>query len=105
MVINRLTPHSFSRRSILAQEKLVQGKLELLCEGFERCRSNGIVVSVNDAFAAFGADVISQYSFGFSYGQVEKDGWKENFHSAYIALNEFGHIIVQLPWLNPVMST
>ena len=99
-----LTLRSFSRRSILAQEKLVQDKVEVLCKGFNRCHSKDSPISISGAFAAFTADVISQYSFGFSYGQLESDGWKDNFQSVYTAMNEFGHILVQLPWLNAVTS-
>lgn len=93
---------SFSRKAILDQQQLVQTKMDHLCQGFERCRANGTVFRVTDAFAAFAGDVISQYSFGFSYDQVEKFGWEENFHDAYISLGAFGHVAVQFPWMNNV---
>jgi hypothetical protein len=60
---------------------------------------------VNDAFAAFTCDVISQYSFGFSYDQVKKDGWKDNVHGAFVALGEFAHIALQLLWITPARNT
>ena len=96
--------YSFSRRAILEQEELVQQKAQVLCNGFDRLRESGSIFRVTNAFAAFAGDVISQYSFGFSYGQTEcyDNGWIDNFHDAYISLSAFGHTAVQFPWLNPV---
>jgi hypothetical protein len=95
---------SFSRRAILDQQVVVQEKVQNLITGCDRLRESGSVFRITDAFAAFAGDVISQYSFGFSYGQTERweDGWKENFHDAYISLGAFGHVAVQFPWVNPV---
>lgn len=97
---------SFSRRAILDQQAVVQEKVKTLCKGLEYFRETGSVFRVTDPFAAFAGDVISQYSFGFSYGQTERyeDGWKENFHDAYISLGAFGHVAVQWPWVNPVST-
>lgn len=89
----------------MEQEGMVQEKVNLLCAGFERCASNGTVIRVTHAFAAYGADVITQYAFGFTHGQLEKDGWPENYHDAYIALNEFGHVVAQHPWLGMVSGS
>lgn len=95
---------SFSRRAILEQEELVQQKVQILCDGFDQHRKQGSVFRVTNTFAAFAGDVISQYSFGFSYHQTERyeNGWEENFHDAYISLGAFGHVAVQFPWVNPV---
>lgn len=75
-----------------------------MINGMDKLRENGSVFRVTNAYGAFAGDVISQYSFGFSYGQVEHyhNGWQENFHDAYISLGAFGHISVQYPWVNPV---
>ena len=69
-----------------------------------KLKENGSVFRITDAFGAFAGDVISQYAFGFSYGQVEhyENGWEDNFHDAYISLGAFGHVTVQYPWMNPV---
>ncbi|KAI7162507.1 hypothetical protein KC352_g26682, partial [Hortaea werneckii] len=66
----------------------------------------GTVFKVTDAFAAFAGDVISQYSFGFSYGQVNnyETGWALNFHDAYLSLGAFGHVAVQYPWVNKLLK-
>lgn len=99
-----LIPRSFSRRVILDQQALVQEKIKILIDGMTKLQETGAVFRVTNAFAAFAGDVISQYSFGFSYGQVEhyETGWKENFHDAYVSLGAFGHVAVQYPWVNPV---
>lgn len=85
----------------------MQDKCRLLINGIAKLQESGSIFKVTNAFAAFAGDVISQYAFGFSYGQVEhsENGWEENFHDAYIALGAFGHLAVQYPWVNPVRPT
>ena len=82
----------------------MQEKCEVLVAGIAELEKTGSVFDVTNAFAAFAADVISQYSFGFSYGQVKRweDGWAANYHKAYLAMGAFGHVAVQYPWVNPV---
>ncbi|RMZ20733.1 hypothetical protein D0859_15263 [Hortaea werneckii] len=83
-----------SRGAIIDQQSLVQEKCNTMLEGMTRLKYIGTVFKVTDAFAAFAGDVISQYSFGFSYGQVNnyETGWPQNFHDAYLSLGAFGHV-------------
>ncbi|KAI7156611.1 hypothetical protein KC349_g6175 [Hortaea werneckii] len=62
----------FSRRAIIDQQSLVQEKCSIMLEGMTKLKDIGTVFKITDAFAAFAGDVISQYSFGFSYGQLLK---------------------------------
>lgn len=72
-----------------------------------KLKETGSVFRITDAFGAFAGDVISQYSFGFSYGQVDhyENVWEDNYHDAYISLGAFGHVTVQYPWMNKVRPT
>ncbi|KAI7281198.1 hypothetical protein KC343_g935 [Hortaea werneckii] len=96
----------FSRRAIIDQQSLVQEKCNAMLEGMVKLKGIGTVFKVTDAFAAFAGDVISQYSFGFSYGQVNdyEIGWAQNFHDAYLSLGAFGHVAVQYPWVNKLLK-
>ncbi|KAI6821857.1 hypothetical protein KC340_g12656 [Hortaea werneckii] len=96
----------FSRRAIIDQQSLVQEKCNVMLEGMTKVKDIGTVFKVTDAFAAFAGDVISQYSFGFSYGQVSEyeTGWAKNFHDAYLSLGAFGHVAVQYPWVNTLLK-
>ncbi|KAI7493665.1 hypothetical protein KC367_g8477 [Hortaea werneckii] len=92
--------------AIIDQQSLVQEKCNTMLEGMTRLKYIGTVFKVTDAFAAFAGDVISQYSFGFSYGQVNnyETGWPQNFHDAYLSLGAFGHVAVQNPWVNNLLK-
>ncbi|KAI6881099.1 hypothetical protein KC363_g7388 [Hortaea werneckii] len=96
----------FSRRAIIDQQSLVQEKCNKMLEGMTKLKDIGTVFKVTDAFAAFAGDVISQYSFGFSYGLVNnyETGWSQNFHDAYLSLGAFGHVAVQYPWVNNLLK-
>ncbi|KAI7715746.1 hypothetical protein KC353_g5858, partial [Hortaea werneckii] len=96
----------FSRRAIIDQQSLVQEKCSIMLEVMTKLKDIGTVFKITDAFAAFAGDVISQYSFGFSYGQVRdyETGWAKNFHDAYLSLGAFGHVAVQYPWVNTLLK-
>ena len=51
---------------------------------------------------AYATDMITQYSFGFNYGHMESEGFQKSFHDAFMAVSEFGHIALQMPWITPV---
>ncbi|KAI7261135.1 hypothetical protein KC345_g9882 [Hortaea werneckii] len=96
----------FSRRAIIDQQSLVQEKCNVLLEGMTKLKDIGTVLKVTDAFAGFAGDVISKYSFGFSYRQVNnyETGWSQNFHDAYLSLGAFGHVAVQYPRVNKLLK-
>lgn len=83
----------------------MQDKIELLCQGFKRSQSKDSPISVAGAFAAFTADVISHYSFGFSYNQLESEDFEGNMQAIYVAMNQMGHVIVQMPWINTLIMS
>ena len=92
----------FSRRAILDFEGVIQDKAKYFCENMERCKSKGNEINLVDAYSAFTGDVIMQYLFGFTYDHVRSDGFKENFHEAYMAVSKFSHIAIQFPFATPV---
>ena len=77
----------FSRRALLEFQSVIQDKVKLLCEGFERCKANDSVFDCLDAYSSFAGDVIMEYSFGFSYDHVKSDLFRDNLHDAYMAMS------------------
>ncbi len=82
----------------------MQAKCDLLYQGIEKCRSEGSICTISNGFAAYSGDVITQYSFGFSYDHLQSDGFRENLHPAFMAVSEFGHVTLQFPWVKPVLD-
>lgn len=92
----------FSKRSIVNFQPVIREKLDLMCRKFAQYRDDGGILTINDAFSAFAGDIICQYSFGFCYNHLETPNFEENFHDAFMAVSEFGHIALQFPWITPV---
>jgi len=59
---------------------------------------------ISRAWSAYAGDIVTQYSFGFNYHNVDIDDFKEPFNDAFLAVSEFGHIALQFPWITPVSS-
>lgn len=92
----------FSRRAILAFEPIVQKKLQILCDGLDKFKDNGTVCKVSEAYSAFAGDVITEYTFGYSYDHLHSEGLSDSFHDAFMAVSAFGHVAVQFPIMHPV---
>ena len=56
----------FSKRSVLELLPIMHEKMSKLMRRFEKAYHDDEVVQLGDAFAAFTADMISQYSWGVS---------------------------------------
>ena len=65
---------------------------------------DGRVLAINKVWNAFAGDVITEYSFGFNYDHLGSDDFDQTFHSAFMAVSEFGHIALQFPWVTPVYT-
>jgi hypothetical protein len=73
-----------------------------LCNKLATYKDSGEPVNMVNAFSALAGDVITDYSFGFGYDSLESTDFKENFHAAFMAVSEFGHVALQFPWVHPV---
>ena len=68
---------------------MVQDKVQLMCQGLERRQLDGGAFRITDAFAALTADVVSEYAFGVSFGQLDDPEWP-NLHDTVVKLGAFG---------------
>jgi cytochrome P450 len=98
-----LNPY-FSRRSIGQCEPLADQLLSSIYEKFIGYKERDQVLNIGEVWTAFSGDIITEYSFGFSYEQVESDDFKDTFQDAYMAAAELGCIALQFPWITPIFN-
>jgi cytochrome P450 len=61
---------SFSRRSILEYESLIQDKVRELCRRFKEHEDEDRIVDLYKALGAFTTDVVTEVAYGRSYKYV-----------------------------------
>jgi len=93
---------SFSKKTVGDFEWYVREQVDYFCARIIEYKTDGRILPINKIWNAFAGDVITQYSFGFSYKHLQSVGFKETFHDAFMAVSEFGHIALQFPWITPV---
>lgn len=65
-------------------------------------RDDDRILAIDRVWDAYATDMVTQYSFGFTYGHLESEDFKKSFKEAFMAVSEFGHIALQWPWITPV---
>lgn len=73
-----------------------------ICGKIAEYQNQDRVLAVNRMWSAYACDAVTEYSFGFSYNQLQADDFNNTFHDAFIAVSEFGHLTLQFPWMTPV---
>lgn len=63
----------FSRRSVASLTPYIHDKVDQLIHRFEKAFNNDTVLHLQLDFAALTADVITHYSYGWSYGYLENE--------------------------------
>lgn len=76
----------------------------MLCNNIAKYKSSGKEFRLNMAFSSFAGDVITQYALGICYDHLNVRDFDENFHEAFMAVSEFGHVALQFPWVHPVRA-
>lgn len=73
----------FSKQSVQRLEPVIQQNVDLLCKKLQEYGQSNRVVSVDNAVMALATDIISEYSFGYSYDLLEEDDFAEPWNSAF----------------------
>lgn len=89
----------FSKRSVLELSPILHENNSKLMQRFEKAYEENTVLELNDAFAAFTADLISQYSWGVGLGFLDHENFNNEFRHAVINLIAFIHIFRLFPIL------
>ncbi|EON62171.1 hypothetical protein W97_01391 [Coniosporium apollinis CBS 100218] len=95
----------FSKRQITNLLPVIQQKVDLVCSRLSEYVETGEVLAISNIWAAFAADVITEYAFSLCYDQLKSPGCAENFRDAFLAMSEFGHLAVQFPWIMKVVKS
>lgn len=96
---------SFSKRAIDGCEDIVQARSELVDSKLAEYNAQDKPVNFTRMWDAFSCDVIMEYSYGFSYENLESEDFSETFHDAFLGLTEFGGLGCQFPFLMNFMQS
>ena len=76
----------FSKQAVQRLEPMIQSKIDLLCRRLREFAQQGQVLTVENAMMALTTDIISEYSFGYSYDALEQEdlaaSWTGSFREA-----------------------
>jgi hypothetical protein len=84
---------------------MVQSKIEYACSKILEHKENDKVTNLARMWDAYSGDVITEYSFGFSYNNLHSEDFESTFHDAFLALTEFGLLACQFPIMGPIMQS
>lgn len=95
----------FSKKSVIELSSIMHEKEDKLSQRLEQAHRDDAVVSLDDAFAALTADVISQYSWGVSSGFLDDDNFKNDIREALNEISAFVHFNRFFPVLGAIMRS
>ena len=84
-----LLSYFFSKKSVLELLPILHEKESKLMQRFEKAYQDNTVLLLADTFAAFTADLISQYSWGVSSGFLDDENFNNNFRQAVNEISTF----------------
>ncbi|KAG2417839.1 hypothetical protein HFD88_000938 [Aspergillus terreus] len=82
----------FSKRSVLELSPLVTERVQKLMERFEGFYRSNAVVSLDDAFSALTADVITAYCYGKSWMFLEDESFRNDIRKTVSDITSYLHI-------------
>ncbi|KAF4448037.1 trichodiene oxygenase [Fusarium austroafricanum] len=88
----------FSRAQVYQLENVIQTASQKLSKKILSYKG-GNALCLAPAYSCFTADVISEYSFGESFGFLDQPGWEPNYKTSVDILFGFVHIFKLFPFL------
>ncbi|GAB1216557.1 hypothetical protein ATERTT37_005773 [Aspergillus terreus] len=82
----------FSKRSVLELSPLVTERVQKLMERFEGLHRSNAVVSLDDAFSALTADVITAYCYGKCWMFLEDESFRNDIRKTVSDMTSYMHI-------------
>jgi cytochrome P450 len=89
----------FSASAIRRFDPVIRSKLDILSSRLGEYRGRGQVVNLDVALTAMTTDIITQYSFGFSYGFLEADDFNPEWRALMMSATELSLTSKQMPRL------
>lgn len=94
----------FSKQNVRRLEPVLQRTLKKVLGRLERSSKAGEPVVSNLLYSATTSDIISDYCFGESYNNLDKDDFNEPFFSAFHEAGKGYHFACWNPWLVPTVT-
>ena len=95
----------FSKRSVMELLPILHEKESKLMQCFEKANQDGNVLELGNAFAAFTADLISQYSWGVSSGFLDDENFNNSFQQAVSEIATNVHVYKFFPILLTIATS
>ncbi|KAK0112469.1 hypothetical protein ONS96_001706 [Cadophora gregata f. sp. sojae] len=93
----------FSKQNVRRLEPVLQGCLRKVLGRLERQANTKEPIVTNLMYSAVTSDIISDYCFGESYNNLDKEDFNERFFSAFRESVKGYHFACWNPWLVPTM--
>ncbi|RJE21131.1 Cytochrome P450 [Aspergillus sclerotialis] len=92
----------FSRQSISKLEPLIYESIDKLSQHLQKAYKSNKVVRLDAGFAGLTSDIIYQYTYGQSAGNLDQEDFNESVRDGANALLRGGHIAYFLPVLQTI---
>ena len=89
----------FSKKSVTELSPIIQQKLSMLMQRFQKASQEGNVLHLDDAFNALTGDIISQYVWGVSAGFLDDENFKNEVRQALTEMSNLVHVSKFFPML------
>lgn len=89
----------FSKKSVLELSPILQEKISILMQRFEKASQDSTVLHLDDAFSALTGDIISEYVWGVSGGFLEDENFKNEVRQAVTEMTDLIHFSKFFPIL------
>ncbi len=89
----------FSKRSIINMEPMIHERITALCGRLEGALNEACVISLDKAFSAMTADIITNRFFGYHYDYLSIPELKFPVRDAFLGVSTIFHVTRFVPWL------
>ena len=93
---------AFSRKAVLQLEDIVQEKTAKLVSRIEDLLAEGKPVDLHHGYRALSVDIITEYSFGDDYKQLDSPTFAADFYKMTGELIARGWVLQAFPFLSPL---
>lgn len=95
----------FSKRKIMDFQPVVRSKLNKLTIKIEEYVNTDRVLPLHRAWTAFSGDIVTEFCFANAYDHLDSPDFKDTFHEGMHAACESSNVLMQFPWLWPIMNS
>lgn len=94
----------FAKRSIVAMEPLIHERITAMLRRLDEAREAGTPISLDKAFSAMTADIITSHFFGYHYDYLSLPNLEDPVREGFRGISEMFHLTRFASWLPRVMN-